>query len=512
MADTGNGSPASVAGLTSDQFRRYVGVTRDAYLRNYPQLQGYSIFQDPASIYHTVTNNNINSSIASIQALSDENNLRNIVFPQAKGLQQQIDEVKQNQLDQINSRFDRIEKEGQQDFLSKLGDWGQSAASAIGNAYQLKNLYKYATVRPKTPNPSFKSTANTQLIGRGMDLAATLLTGFGGDKTEYAGDFGQYTKAIDTATNAAADVLLATGTPWGAIAGLAIKGTNLLGQGLNKLGAGTDGMTRSDAILGAGVMSPMFWWNGAFGARTRDFIQDTDTMEQIGSSYGGLQYNINEALSKANKKYGVLSKNAMNRANEQIGRTIEMQNTAATIAENTSLRKDLVNSMSEFNSLKRQRELEPQFNSSVMSSKQGGTLKPVYPTLTLRPVYPQEIDDKSQVSQTFKQGGSVNIIPNGALHARLHHLDIDNITTKGIPVVSKNEDGTIEQQAEIENNEIILRLEVTKKLEEMANTYYASETSERKKNYMAIEAGKLLTQEILYNTQDNTGLLNNATI
>ncbi len=30
----------------------------------------------------------------------------------------------------------------------------------------------------------------------------------------------------------------------------------------------------------------------------------------------------------------------------------------------------------------------------------------------------------------------------------------------------------------------------------------------KKKDAIAIEAGKLLVQEILYNTQDNTGLLN----
>ena len=32
--------------------------------------------------------------------------------------------------------------------------------------------------------------------------------------------------------------------------------------------------------------------------------------------------------------------------------------------------------------------------------------------------------------QRFQKGGSVNIIPEGALHARKHNMDIDNVTKK----------------------------------------------------------------------------------
>ena len=102
----------------------------------------------------------------------------------------------------------------------------------------------------------------------------------------------------------------------------------------------------------------------------------------------------------------------------------------------------------------------------------------------------------------FKEGGKVNVIPEGALHKNKHHLeDLDDkfgkdaITTKGIPVVVEAKDGEVIQQAEVERQEIIFRLEVTKKLEELSKEH----TDEA-----AIEAGKLLVQEILYNTIDNT--------
>lgn len=109
--------------------------------------------------------------------------------------------------------------------------------------------------------------------------------------------------------------------------------------------------------------------------------------------------------------------------------------------------------------------------------------------------------------EQYKLGGKVNVIPEGALHARLHHMDEENITKKGIPVVSETEDG-LEQQAEIEVNEIIFRLEVTKRLEKLQKEYYNEETTQKRKDELAIEAGKILTYEILYNTQDNTNLIN----
>lgn len=101
-------------------------------------------------------------------------------------------------------------------------------------------------------------------------------------------------------------------------------------------------------------------------------------------------------------------------------------------------------------------------------------------------------------TQKFKEGGKMNVIPEGALHARLHHMDMEGITKKGIPVITKEEGGEIVQHAEIERDEIIFTKEVTEKLEEL----YKKGTDEA-----AIEAGKILAREIMENTQDNTGLM-----
>ena len=85
-------------------------------------------------------------------------------------------------------------------------------------------------------------------------------------------------------------------------------------------------------------------------------------------------------------------------------------------------------------------------------------------------------------------------------------MDIEGITKKGIPVISKEEGGEMIQHAEIERSEIIFNLETTKKLESLREQYNKSEDKSEKDN-LAIEAGKLLAQQIMENTIDNTGEL-----
>lgn len=94
-------------------------------------------------------------------------------------------------------------------------------------------------------------------------------------------------------------------------------------------------------------------------------------------------------------------------------------------------------------------------------------------------------------------GTDTNILPEGALHARLNHLqdtseNLEDTTKKGIPVLDEHGD----QVAEIERDELVLRLEITQKIEELMKD--GSDEA-------MIEAGKLLVSEIIDNTQDNTG-------
>jgi hypothetical protein len=112
---------------------------------------------------------------------------------------------------------------------------------------------------------------------------------------------------------------------------------------------------------------------------------------------------------------------------------------------------------------------------------------------------------KQDEIQAFQNGGvigiDVNVIPEGKYHAHKNHLgeineEYEDLTKKGIPVVVHSEGGELEQVAEIEKMELIFRLEVTEKLEEL----FKDGSDEA-----MIEAGKLVAVEIMENTQDNSG-------
>jgi hypothetical protein len=91
-----------------------------------------------------------------------------------------------------------------------------------------------------------------------------------------------------------------------------------------------------------------------------------------------------------------------------------------------------------------------------------------------------------------------NVIVDGKLHKELHHMDdiVDaDITRKGVPVVEMEEGGQLgSQRAEVERDEIILHLQLTKKLEDL---------SKEGTDEDMVKAGKLLTTEILKNTKDS---------
>lgn len=93
-----------------------------------------------------------------------------------------------------------------------------------------------------------------------------------------------------------------------------------------------------------------------------------------------------------------------------------------------------------------------------------------------------------------------NVIVNGALHARKHNLTSIKrfkdfkITKKGVPVISFEKGGNIDQQAEVEKNELIINIDLTEKLNKLF---------QKGDEQSIIEAGKLFSNEIIKNTVDS---------
>jgi hypothetical protein len=410
----------------------------------------------------------------------------------------------------------------------------------------------------------------------------------------------------------------------GTIIGGIMKVGGMLSDGLTALGVGTDQMTTADKILDSKFLklTPLGLVN-AIGAKKADTItKDNEAFEQVGSSYGGTQSTVDDALTKSGKKYGLLSGRARNRANRQIHNAQMQQSKMSNIADEAQMAfaasnnpllglgnelalsggyrnmavgrngmkildaesqwaREVLNKAREVNKLQKggkvdgitgaapkitfeswyetvpsdrndttsynlrrafelapKEELEAWRTSSVEDLRNGKNhLNSVYlnpktgiyefmkaknhPTLKyelewynskdpeaikFRNAYDLDMsgDYYKYVPKKFAEGGKVNVIPDGALHAHKHHLEnvdekFEEVTTKGIPVITEEKGGDIKQHAEVEREEIIFNLEVTKQLEKLMQD--GSDEA-------AIEAGKLLVYEILENTVDNTGLLN----
>ena len=564
------------------------------------------------------------------------------------------------------------------------GQSGISIPISLGNQLDFSNLIQSQknalnSISPmsinvksfnQSPVKSLGKVSNTfGLVGRGSDMARGVLF-----NNAHVND-SALTSGINSTTDAISSSLMGF-SPIGTIAGGAMKLGSFMGDALSSMGIGTDQILDSSLLK----ITPFGLVNAIGAKRTQDFAANEEAIEQVGGSYGGTVSDINDAVSKAGKKYGLFSNKKRKQANKEIDAAREKQNVMTDIANEASDRRDIAVNMSDINhlnysfnlnggydqryiraarmgdKLNRIKKLKfhktgsviqqsinvntkriedssvawsPVITKVVEEFESGGELKwtPIItlqeggktekvdgitgaaPKITfqswyntvpkdrlsnnydlkkafevlpfeeleawrkssdedlrigknhLRSIYQLPNGDYEFLKlgneqsnpevhfetdtyhsgenglkdshdlvfekdryfyrkkpKQFKSGGKQesvdapeieetnqkNVIPEGALHAHKHHMDnADNLTKKGIPVI----DNEGEQQAEIEKNEIIFTLEVTKKLEELYSKYTDQEYSQKEKDEVAIEAGKLLVKEILFNTDDRTSLI-----
>ena len=364
-------------------------------------------------------------------------------------------------------------------------------------------------------------TSSAGLWGAAMGVASSLI----GNKSEYSGDKGGTTQGLDSAFDKVSDALMLAG-PAGTAAGLIMKGGNLLGKGLNKwTGSGTDGMTTTDAVLGSSFFNllPISMINGWAGKRSNSMgltgWQDQENLNNVWNAYTGSQKQDMTASRLANKKYGLLSEGSRQEANDKINVANMNRSSLENMSDVTTLGNIRGNGMVSINNQNYYNKLLGGINANSTYIGRSGLKLPTATDIqdirkkmnsrnntlkkqrelinkidTSKEIDKIDISDVTKVPQ-FKEGGTVNVIPEGALHARLNKMEGggETITKKGIPVVDNN--GT--QQAEIENNEIIFRKEVTTEIEKLEKDG---------SDQAAIQCGKLLAFEILENTEDKTGL------
>lgn len=366
----------------------------------------------------------------------------------------------------MNEKYNAAQKE-----IDNLST--KEGAAAYGNAIGIK--------REKAGQ--IASTAASGLA-TGMNAATSIATS-------------QMNIAEDSSFNSTQQVgqALSAFGPYGALAGAALTGASAIYEGLgigtsqiSKSQAEAAGLSGGERILNniAGIFAPS-------AKRANDAMQKTAEAQSVSGAYadaisdidaassmGGKGYlfgrgNINNLISEANRKNQILT---------EIGRV-------NTLRKQSDYGQDLAT--------QNQRIYAGTNYAQSAVGKHGmkiASVDEIRRILELR---------KQEEIQAFQNGGvigiDVNVIPEGKYHAHKNHLgeineEYEDLTKKGIPVVVHSEGGELEQVAEIEKMELIFRLEVTEKLEEL----FKDGSDEA-----MIEAGKLVTVEIMENTQDNSG-------
>lgn len=424
------------------------------------------------------------------------------------------------QMDAESDAMEEAEYQAELDALAAKGDPMKQAEDFIANQ-KLKKLQKQAAADaqamssgPVSPDPANNDTLNKATRGLGIagaisqtlmpqtaeevagvnemmkrvkagefdaksavgGVAAAAVSGaaqvaddmFMGDK-----NFGAQSEAIDSAVHGVSSALMKSGNPYAMAAGAALEGANFLTKAGGQTVQGFDVDINSS---GYGQMGHME------SSSSRDF----GAMIGLGGIFG--QKSLQRKLQKRNEQ-ALMAMNAANIADEQKFEQEARMNSVQNVI--TSNQVALAGGLSTSAlAAKRGGKLERLKNYKPSKHKNGGKLKNI------------ELSEESSV------------IPEGALHAHKHNLNLDGITQKGIPVLQnidesvetleeiKKQGGEVQQSAEIEREEIIFSKELTDYIEQAR-----AEWHETNSNDILEEVGKRVTKELLFNTRDNAGLI-----
>ena len=336
--------------------------------------------------------------------------------------------------------------------------------------------------------PSAASQAGLEMLGQLPQVTDSLITGFGGRKADMnAGE-----AAVMGLVGNVSGTLLKSGNP--ALMGIGAAG--LLGKSLMEYAGPT---AKKQAT--AGMTATGYDMDNSLGANTKKLAWFGNTAKVK---------KINDQTAKTD--YSNLMKYQTS--------NVALQNMQAGIQNVGNVTNKNYNQLTGVSFAKKGGTINPAILRNITSKVKVKTPEIVYKIVEIEEEVPK-----------FENGGTLkNVIPDGALHARKHNLGGDIaefITDKGIPVITiaeageeiVNDDGKkilaeggeITQHAEIERDEIIFSKPTTDQLEEYFKQYSESDSDEEK-NRILLECGRFLASEILENTIDNTGIINETVV
>ena len=203
---------------------------------------------------------------------------------------------------------------------------GQGVATGLGTVggTAMSNLVQYGTLAGKAADGT-----KTALIGKGagainpyalaMNVVGSGLGAAFGPSKEYGGRYGNITQTMDSVYDTAM-----AGANFIPGAGQMVSGVMALNKGLSNIFGSTDGMSKTDAILGSAFMpAPVKWLNMWGASSTGTFDRQSWQNQQkansfMGDAFGNLSDKFDQARQEAGKTYGTFSQGAKDEAQKNI--------------------------------------------------------------------------------------------------------------------------------------------------------------------------------------------------
>ena len=346
-------------------------------------------------------------------------------------------------------------------------------------------------------------------IGNFGAIGGDIISGFGSAiGNQYGDDFSEDQKASQSSIRS----LLAMIPGYGQIIAAATGAVDAIGTatGLNlsnvnqksadRAGVGTAAKANGliNRLPGVSMLASGF---GLWSDRTQGYKM-SDEAKEMQAGYSGTVGDLRAAEDLANKRlFGGKNWGAAGKANDFIDDAIRNTGILTQINRTNTMRKE----SDYYQDLQHQNinRYAGQNYLGITVGRKGTKLISMSEAKAIIMAKHGSQEDLQKLQNGGIIGIDTNILPEGALHARKNNLaeinpDLEEVTKKGIPVMAAEGGEIGEQVAEIEHSEIIFRLDVTKRLEELRKD--GSEEA-------MIEAGKLIAEELIENTQDNVGMI-----
>lgn len=298
------------------------------------------------------------------------------------------------------------------------------------------------------------------------------------------------------AQQAIGDTLTKVPIPIVQAAGLAYKGVSMLAEATNS-NVNTITKEQADNLdikgerIANNIVGTLFPFAGRLNGDAVEEGQKSHLIDEMSNAYADTVSDINQAEVLGGGRYLFGKKkiaNAVSEANRknELLTDINMTN---TMRKQSDYGRDLA-----------QQNMNRYAGTNYMDMRMGRKGMKIQSLEEIRELLKNRVVEELDV-QKFAEGGS--LMPAGKLHKELSHINelgeqYEDLTRKGIPVITLDEGGALQQVAEVERDEWIWNLEFTQQIEALWKD--GSEEA-------MIEAGKLLTEELLRNTDDISGII-----